>query len=141
MNTGERYDFEDQSDAILKNLRDRSKDIEEVSKQIRRAREMLKRHRRRAPPKGMVYKRVMQGMHGGLYYLNNRGKRVYLTPRQCKRCVEGRYPVRVSTPDDKLTNQALGCPPASPKATKCQMTRGEMKREIRRLRKYIDEDC
>lgn len=132
------YPFQSQSKNILDNLKDRSKDVEDVSRSIRRARDVLKRYSASAPPpKGTVLKRVMQGERGALYYLSKSGKRVYLSPGQCKRCIRGKFPL--TNEDD--TNLDLGCPPADPSKTKCRKTRSEMRREILELKKIIEEDC
>lgn len=130
------YQFKEQSNRIIKNIEEQAAEIKEVSRKIRRARKLL-RDRPKRP--GVVFKKVKQGTRGGLYYINKSGRRVYLNTGQCKRCVNGRYPGRAKTEDDKITNSALGCPPVRP--VKCQPTKAELKREIKRLRKFIDEDC
>jgi hypothetical protein len=133
------YSFRRKSDEIIRNLDERTRDIRKASRQIKRAREILRKQRQKAPPSKIIFKKIHQGSKGGLYYLNKSGKRVYLTPSQCKRCVDGRYPVKVRTPEDRQTNAALGCPPK--RAVKCQESRADLKREIRRLRKFIEEEC
>jgi len=144
------YSFRKQSDDIIRNLDDRAQEIKEVSRQIKRAREILRseemrnKKERARPfpvPSKLVFKKVLQGKKGGLYYINRSGKRVYLNASQCKRCVAGSYPVRVKKADDRKTNAVLGCPPTEPEKVKCRRSRGDLKRKIRELEKFINESC
>ena len=128
--------FYDKSEAIIENLEGRSREIKEVSQQIKRARKALQKKKRGVrPPSQPVTKKIYQGTRGGLYYINKTNRRVYLNSGQCKRCVNGNYPVF----NDKTGNRVLGCPPK--KQPKCPSSRKDLKREIKRLKKKIKDDC
>jgi len=70
-----------------------------------------------------IKKKVIQGPRGGLYYHNDSGKRVYLSPNQCQKCERGtlEYPYE-------------GCPVAPPRLSMCQSSRVSLKRKIRKLK-------
>ena len=127
----EEYPFR-QVDDIVQNIENQSKDIKRVYRQIRQAHDVLKKYQstqqkqQRIPKIARQRKQIYQGKRGGLYYLNRNGNKVYLTPSQCQKCVGG-------------VNKTLGCPP--PRKTRCPKTRAELKNEIGRLRKIIEEDC
>lgn len=109
----------DQVDAIIDNFKQRSKDIKDANREIARVEKIL----RKQSPKGVVNPRhILQGPKGGLYYRDQKDKKIYLSPSQCHSCE-----------NNILGNVASGCPP--PNIGGCQPTRGELKQRLLRSEK------
>lgn len=113
------------ADEIINNFRERSQDIERSVDKIRRAQRAL-----RAPGRFQIVpgKVVYQGPRGGLYYYNDKRRKTYLTPGQCRQCKEG-----------SLRFVSQGCPPANPDKKKCQPTRPRLKRKVSKAKKRVME--
>jgi len=106
-------DLENKTNAIINNFLNRSRDIQYVTDRIKSMTPV--------PPKTVGRRVIQQGPKGGLFYVSA-GKKVYLTPGQCRRCETGNY-------------ADGGCPPSPPRRGQCQASRVSLKRKIRKLQR------
>lgn len=123
-------------DAIIKNIQEKSREIERITRKLQEFRKTLEKIEKDKPrpPQGKGEQpmparlppfrpnEILQGKRGGLYYVNRAGKKMYLTAAQCRRCVSGERKIK-------------GCPPAKKK--KCPLTKQELKAQNRKLSKEV----
>jgi hypothetical protein len=94
-------ELERETRAIIRNMEERSKDIEAATKSVKRARlRFLEERKRKHQLDPLTNKSVEVGPRGGMYYINRNGQKTYLTRGQQRRCKQG-----------KLHNIKGGCPP------------------------------
>lgn len=124
--------MDDKKSAIFKNLEEKSKEIDRITKKIKQLKSVLGKVRDTPPPpdhlppikRQPLKKDVQQGKRGGLYYLNASNKKNYLTPAQCRKCVTGNF-------------GDSGCPPPLPK--KCPLTKAQLRAKNKKLKKQIKQ--
>lgn len=104
-------------EAIIGNFRERNRDVKEANRQLSRAERILSARR----SEDETPRNILQGPQGGLYYTRG-GRKIYLSPGQCRKCENG-----------ALRRVQSGCPPRI--VGRCQPTRSELQRNIQRLEK------
>jgi hypothetical protein len=117
--------------AIIQNLQRQAEEIDRINKKIKDF-ETIFRNRlhtpaeepaQHPPPQQDVERIILQGRRGGLYYVNANDRKVYLTPAQCRRCIDGDF-------------GTAGCPPQQEK--QCPLTKQQLKGRVKKLERKVE---